>query len=48
MIVARARKPQPAKKIPDEPRPPKIPYFVVTEDEDGVEHIDLTQRRPRK
>lgn len=50
MIVARARKIQPAAKVPRipvQPRPPKIPYFVVSEDDEGVEHIDLTQRRPR-
>ncbi|BEJ15554.1 hypothetical protein CspHIS471_0501590 [Cutaneotrichosporon sp. HIS471] len=49
MIVARARKGQPANKamsIP-EPRLPRLPYFVVSEDDEGVEHIDLTQPRPR-
>lgn len=48
MVVARARKSQSkiAKEIPSLPKP-KLPYFVVTEDEDGVEHIDLTQRRKR-
>ncbi|BEI85866.1 hypothetical protein CcaverHIS002_0601530 [Cutaneotrichosporon cavernicola] len=49
MTVARARKSQPAKKATSvsEPRSPRLPYFVVSEDDDGVEHIDLTQPRPR-
>lgn len=48
LIVARARKLQPKVVAKDGLAPnPKVPYFVVSEDEDGVEHIDLTQRRKR-
>ncbi|KLT40444.1 PIN domain-like protein [Cutaneotrichosporon oleaginosum] len=49
MIVARARKSQPVNKaaVIPESRAPKAPYFVLYEDDDGFEHIDLTQVRPK-
>lgn len=54
MIVARAHKRTPKTKttVPTKDTPPivskpTVPYYIVSEDEDGVEHIDLTQRRKR-